>query len=173
MDACWPIEARALSTRRAPELTTLSGQLAPDDVRTSRFADVVSGPARDSQLVLLGAVGLVLLVACAYVANLMLARSAARAREVAVRTALGAGRGRLIRQFLSESLLLAFVGGALGIVVGKLAAGALVARAGADIPRAWEIGFDWRVFAFLLVVCVVTGVGFGIAPALGYAKRAR
>jgi predicted permease len=121
---------------------------------------------RQSLLVLLGAVGLVLLVACANVANLLLARAAARSREVAVRIALGAGRWRLIRQFLSESLLLAFCGGLMGAVIGKWTGRLLLNLAGNQIPRAWEIGFDWRVFTFLLVVCLLTGVGFGIAPAL-------
>jgi predicted permease len=153
------------------ELSVLSGRMAPGrSAVVTPLADVVGGPVRNSLLVLLGAVGLVLLVACANVANLLLARAAARSREVAIRMAVGAGRWRLIRQFLAESLLLALSGGLIGLGIGKWGSSLLVELAGAQIPRAWEIGFDWRVFAFLLAMCLVTGVGFGIAPAIGAAR---
>ena len=130
-------------------------------------SDAIGGPVRQPLLVLLGAVGLVLLVACANVANLLLARAAARSREVAVRIALGAGRGRLIRQLLTESVLLAFCGGAIGLAIGTWMSAVLLRLAGDQIPRASEIGFDWRVFVFLFGICLLTGVGFGIAPAAG------
>ena len=153
------------------ELGTLSGRLAPGrSAIVTPLAEVIGGPVRRSLLVLLGAVVMVLLVACANIANLLLARSAARSREVAIRRALGAGRWPLTRQFLTESLLLAVTGGLVGLGIGKWGNGLLLDLAGAQIPRAWEIGFDWRVFAFLGAVCLVTGVGFGIAPAFGAAR---
>jgi putative ABC transport system permease protein len=139
-------------------------------VRIRSLHDVVSGAARDSLLVLLGAVGMVLLVACLNVANLLLARTAARAREIAIRAAVGAGRLRLIRQFLTESLVLALAGGIAGLALGVLGSRLLLRLAAAQIPRASEIGFDWRVFAFLFAVCMATGIGFGIAPAIAASR---
>ena len=141
-------------------------------VRMTPLQEVVTGRARSSLLVLLGAVGLVLLVACVNVANLLLARTAARRTEIAVRTALGASRARLMRQMLTESLLMAFIAGALGLVIGMWGSRALIALAAAQLPRAQEIGLDWRVWAFLLAVCSATGIGFGLAPAFSATRDA-
>ncbi|HEX6048123.1 MAG TPA: FtsX-like permease family protein, partial [Gemmatimonadaceae bacterium] len=134
------------------------------DVRINPDADGVVAPAG---LLMVAAVGLVLVVACANLANLMLARAAGRRREIAVRAALGAERSRLVRQMLTESLLLALLGGAVAL---PLAAGltALVARVRPPLPI--DIGLavspDWRVLLFTLVVAVVTGAVFGLLPAL-------
>jgi putative ABC transport system permease protein len=134
------------------------------------LAEEVTGGVRKSLLVLLGAVGLVLLIACANVANLLLARTSVRTHEVAVRSALGAGRGRLIRQFLTESVLLAMSGGLAGMLLAMWGQDLLLNLAAAEIPRSWEIGLDWRVFAFLMVICIATGIGFGVAPALAVTR---
>ena len=139
-------------------------------VRIRRLKDVVSGAARDSLLVLLGAVGMVLLLACLNVVNLSLARTASRAREIATRAAVGAGRLRLMRQFLTENLMLALGGGIAGLPIGVWGSRVLLRVAAAQIPRAGEIGLDWRVFAFLLAVCVTTGIGLGLAPAIAAAR---
>ena len=155
------------------ELSAMTGRAQAGRGAVVRpLRDVVAAPVRESLLVLLGAVGIVLLVACVNVANLLLARMAARGHEVAIRTALGASRWRLIQQFLTESLLLAFSGGAAGLLIGMWGRRLLVRVAEAQIPRANEIGLDWRVFAFLLAVCFVTGVGFGLVPALAAARAA-
>jgi predicted permease len=139
-------------------------------VRIRELKDVVSAPARQSLVVLLGAVGMVLLVACVNVTNLLLARTASRSREIAIRAALGAGRFRLLRQFLTESLLLVFCGGVAGLAISGWASNALVKLAAPEVPRAAEIGLDWRVFAFLLTVCVAAGIGFGLAQAMAAAR---
>jgi predicted permease len=153
------------------ELSAMEGpSQAGREARIRPLKDVVSGPARDSLLVLLGAVGMVLLVACVNVANLLLARTASRAREIAIRAALGAGRFRLMRQFLTESLLMALGGGVAGLAIGMWGSRVLVRIAAAQIPRAGEIGLDWRVFAFQLAVSVTAGIGFGLAPALRAAR---
>lgn len=104
------------------------------------------------------------------VANLLLARAASRDREIAIRAALGAGRGRLIRQFLTESWLLALAGGAAGSALGIVGRRLLVKAAADQVPRAAEVGFDWRVFVFLLAICAFTGVAFGLAPAASTAR---
>jgi predicted permease len=124
------------------------------------------GDVRGILLLLLGAVGVVLLIVCANVASLLLARSAARAREFSIRAALGAGRGRIVRQLITESVLLSVLGGVLGLAAAKLGLDAGLATLAADLPRGDNIHLNGAVLLFALGISVVVGILFGLAPAL-------
>jgi len=135
-------------------------------VKLERLANVVIGDIGLALYVLLGAVGFVLLIACANLANLMLARVGAQQKEIAVRTALGASRLRIVRQLLIESIILAIGGGVIGLLLAIWAVSWVVSLSADTIPRVQEISVDPRVAGFTLLVSVITGVLFGLAPAL-------
>jgi len=157
------------------EMRTIAEQLkrdypdnyAPDwSLMVTPLSVQATGNVRPALLVLLGAVGFVLLIACANVANLLLARAATRSKEIAVRTALGATRERLLRQLLTESVLLSLAGGAIGLLLAYGGVRALVAADVRNIPRVDEVAIDGTVMLFTLLVSLVAGVLFGLAPAV-------
>jgi predicted permease len=154
--------------RRYPEADPKSSFVA-DPLRDSIVSDV-----RSSLFILLGAVSLVLLIACANVANLLLVRASGRKREFAIRVSMGATRGRIIRQLLVESTLLAVTGGILGSIIGFIGVRALLALSPGDIPRIGEHGagvtIDWRVLLFTLGVSLLTGILFGLFPAISASR---
>ncbi|HKW99031.1 MAG TPA: ABC transporter permease [Bryobacteraceae bacterium] len=151
------------------------GKLYPETNRNARIKLVglrkeIVGQAQPLLLILLGAVGFVLLIACVNVANLLLARAVAREREMAVRTALGAGRLRLARQLLTESLVIAVVGGVAGLLISIWGVDALTAASAGKLPRVQMVGVDGRMFAFTCAVTILTGLLFGLAPAVQLSK---
>ena len=138
---------------------------APSQIEVVPLLDDAVGAQRQSYLMLFGAVGCVLLIACANIANLMLARFAARRKEIAARLALGATRARVVRQMVTESMVLALLGGAAGLLLAQWALGAVVALGADLIPRVGEIRLDRVALAFSLVVALVTGLAIGLLPA--------
>jgi predicted permease len=156
------------------EIAGISGRLALQYPKTNAghsgrvvtLKEDMVGSIRPTILLLVGAVAFVLIISCANVANLLLARSTARKREFAIRAALGADRGRVVRQLLTESLMLALGGALLGLLLARWGTSLVLAAARADLPRAESIGIDPYVLLFTLMVSVATGVLFGLAPAL-------
>jgi putative ABC transport system permease protein len=136
------------------------------DFRARPYLEDIVGDIRLPLYVLLAAVGFVLLIACTNVANLLLAKAAPRQREIALRTALGARRWHLMRQLLTESILLAIIAGGIGVLLATWGTSALVALSPDSLPRAREIGFDWRVVAFTGAIALTTGIVFGLLPAI-------
>jgi predicted permease len=130
----------------------------------SMLEDTV-GQLRPTLLILLGSVAFVLLIACANVANLLLAKAAGRQREIAIRNSLGAGRSRILRQMLTESLLLSITGGLVGLLLAYSAFHGLLSLAPASLPRLNQVALDWRAVGFTVIISVVTGIVFGFAPA--------
>ncbi len=173
-------QGESLSRARA-ELDTINAsykQQFAGNVDATKFGvfaqtleDSVVGGLRASLLVLLAAVGFVLLIACANVANLLLARATAREREIAVRKALGASGGRLVRQLVSESILLSVSGGALGVCLAAALLPAVRSISPGTVPRLAEAKIDTLVLVFSLLLCVITGTVFGLFPALQTSKR--
>ena len=161
-------ELKTIARRLEAESATNRGR----GVYLERLADAVVPPAlRRVLFILFGAIALLLALACVNVANLSLVRAAARSREVAVRVALGATRGRVVRQFLVESVCLAAIGGLLGLAIAWLGTRELIRRVSTELPRAHEVTLDWRVFLFLFAACLVTGVAIGVAPAWFASRR--
>lgn len=178
LDAIGLIKPGVTFQQSKEDMERVSRELAAayPDVNSSKKARLVPlreemlGAVRPVLVVLLGAVGFVLLISCANVANLLLARSTGRHREFAIRVAVGAGEGRIVRQLLTESLLLSLIGGAVGLLLANFGTRAAIAAMPVTMPRAEEIGLDMRVLLFTLCVSVLAGLAFGLAPALSAAR---
>jgi len=147
----------------------LAAEYPVDDgigVAVKRLSDTRVGTLRPMLFLLMGAVSLILLIACVNLANLLLARNSTRQRELAVRAALGAGRGELVRQLLVETLLLSLIGGAVGLALAQIALGSLTRIHPANLPQLDSMEIDWRVLGFTILVSLATSLLFGLAPAL-------
>jgi putative ABC transport system permease protein len=161
------------------EMDTIAARIAEQNPDSNAEAGVqviplheeVVGQIRPALMILFGAAACVLLIACANVANLLLARASARRAELAVRTALGASRSRLIRQLLTESVLLSFVGGLLGLLIALWGVPTLTSISASSIPRVEEVSVSFKALMFTLLISIATGVLFGIAPALQSSTR--
>ena len=158
----------AISERLAREYP---GTMSGFGVKLTPLHEQIVGEIRLVLLLLFGAVGFVLLIACANVASLQLARASSRQKEIAIRTALGASRGRLLRQLLTESMLLALSGGALGLLLASWGIGLLTGLGPAGIPQGTVVTIDVTVLAYSLVLSLITGILFGLAPALQQAPK--
>jgi putative ABC transport system permease protein len=165
-----PTQARAelvgIQQRIADQNPGWRNYYTASDLRVVPLKEKLVGESRRTLLILLVAVGFVLLIACANLGNLLLARATARQREIAVRAAIGAGQGRLLRQFLAEGLTLALAGGLGGVALARAADALLMRLSPASVPRLGEVGIDWRVLGFGLAISMVAGGVFGLAPAL-------
>ena len=160
------------------ELTARAKELQADPVTklplvyvAQPFLDHVVGNLGQTVTILFGATGILLLIACINVVNLLLSRVTIRAREMAVREALGADRWRVVRQLLTESVVLALIGGTIGLAIGALGIRALLRIAPPDLPRLDSIPFDARVVLFSIVVTVLTGILVGLVPAVRLARH--
>jgi predicted permease len=174
LDAIGRLKPGVTVQRAHAELQAIARRLADEyredqnwnDASVVPLQQAIVGSVRTALLVLLGAVSFVLLMACVNVASLLLARAGTRQQEVAIRAALGAGRGRLVRQLLTESIVLALAGGILGLLVASFGTRFLLSLSRGQLPRAFDVALDSRVLAFSFVLSLATGLLFGLVPAI-------
>jgi putative ABC transport system permease protein len=169
-----PEQAQADLKELRPKILAAFAWRMPDDTwaksRVMSLQEAIVGDVRTSLLILLGAVGLLLLIACANVANLLLARATTRQKEIALRAALGASRWRIVRQLISESVLMSVIGGALGLAAARYGLSILKSMLPAGTPRLADVAVDTRILVFTALLSVVTGILFGLVPAAGASK---
>jgi len=169
-----PEQAQADLKELRPKILAAFAWRMPDDTwaksRVMSLQEAIVGDVRTSLLILWGAVGLLLLIACANVANLLLARATTRQKEIALRAALGASRWRIVRQLISESVLMSVIGGALGLAAARYGLSILKSMLPAGTPRLADVAVDTRILVFTALLSVVTGILFGLVPAAGASK---